>query len=79
VRLTCSDDGVELVIADDGRGFDPGLVGPDHLGLGIMRERAEAIGARLEVQTGLGNGTRVVAKWSPAPPTATGGSADGAE
>jgi len=79
VRLTCPDDGVELVIADDGRGFDPGLVGPDHLGLGIMRERAEAIGARLEVQTGLGKGTRVVAKWSPVPPPVTGGSADGAE
>jgi len=79
LRLTCPEDGVELVIADDGRGFDPGLVGPDHLGLGIMRERAEAIGASLDVQTGIGTGTRVVAKWSPVPPPAPGGSADGAE
>ena len=31
---------VELRISDDGRGFDPATVSPDHLGLGIIRERA---------------------------------------
>jgi signal transduction histidine kinase len=54
---------VELEIRDDGRGFDAQDVPPDHLGLGIMRERAEAIGARLEVESGTGQGTRVRVTW----------------
>jgi len=47
-------------IADDGSGFDPGLVGDGHLGLITMRERAEDLGGRLEVRTRQGNGTRVI-------------------
>ena len=54
---------VELVIWDDGQGFDPGGVPPDHLGLGIMRERAEAIGARLNIQSQGGQGTRISLSW----------------
>jgi len=54
---------VELEIRDDGRGFDPGRVAPDHLGLGIMRERAETIGAHLEIETVAGSGTRVRLSW----------------
>jgi signal transduction histidine kinase len=55
---------VELSIRDDGRGFDPGSVSAEHLGLGIMRERAEAIGARLAIETRIGHGTTVVAVWT---------------
>jgi signal transduction histidine kinase len=55
---------VELQIRDDGRGFDLNKVAPDHLGLGIMRERAEAIGARLEVETAAGGGTAVSLYWA---------------
>jgi signal transduction histidine kinase len=58
--------GADLDIWDDGRGFDPGRVGPDHLGLGIMRERAEAIGAHLQIETEAGNGTRVSLSWKEA-------------
>jgi signal transduction histidine kinase len=54
---------VELCIRDDGRGFEPGEVAPDHLGLGIMRERAEAIGAELTVESEPGLGTQVMAVW----------------
>jgi signal transduction histidine kinase len=56
---------VELVVSDDGRGFDPDQVPPDHLGLGIMRERADAIGATLEIQSGpgYGPGTQIKATW----------------
>jgi signal transduction histidine kinase/ligand-binding sensor domain-containing protein len=54
---------VELHISDDGRGFDPANVPPDHLGLGIMRERAEAIGAALEIDSQPGHGTRVTVVW----------------
>ncbi|HEY1820286.1 MAG TPA: GAF domain-containing sensor histidine kinase [Trebonia sp.] len=54
--------GAEVVveIADDGRGFNPGLVGEGHLGLITMRERAEDLGGCLEVRSQQGNGTRVI-------------------
>jgi two-component system nitrate/nitrite sensor histidine kinase NarX len=55
---------VRLAIADDGAGFDPGAVTADHLGLRIMRERAEAIGARLSVYSEPGEGTQVSALWN---------------
>jgi nitrate/nitrite-specific signal transduction histidine kinase len=51
------------MIRDNGRGFDAAGVPPDHLGLGIMRERAEAIGAELRVESGAGQGTCVHALW----------------
>ncbi|MFX8871976.1 ATP-binding protein, partial [Acinetobacter baumannii] len=38
-----------LVTRDDGRGFDPDQVSGDHLGLQIMHERAQHIGATLEI------------------------------
>ena len=54
---------VELHISDDGRGFDPASVPPDHLGLGIMCERAEAIGAALEIDSQPGHGTQITVVW----------------
>jgi signal transduction histidine kinase len=54
---------VELCISDDGRGFDPNRIPPDHLGLGIMRERVEAVGATLSVKSEIGRGTEVKAVW----------------
>jgi nitrate/nitrite-specific signal transduction histidine kinase len=54
---------VELCIIDDGCGFDPSYVPAGRLGLGIMRERAQAVGATLDIDSQLGNGTRVTAVW----------------
>jgi signal transduction histidine kinase len=54
---------VKLHIADDGQGFDVGNVPPDHLGVGIMRERAEAIGAELTIESEIGRGTQVSVTW----------------
>jgi signal transduction histidine kinase len=54
---------VELQIQDDGRGFEPGKVSPDHLGLSIMRERAETISAQLLIESQAGHGTRVRVIW----------------
>lgn len=57
-------------VRDDGRGFDPAAVPPDslHVGLGIMRERAERIQATLALhsQPG-GRGTCVTLELPPAP------------
>jgi len=54
---------VELCISDNGCGFDPSTIPPDHLGLGIMGERAQAVGARLEIESQPGRGTRVTVVW----------------
>jgi signal transduction histidine kinase/PAS domain-containing protein len=54
---------VELSVSDDGLGFDPEDLSPEHLGLGIMRERAEAIGAKLRIDSQLGHGTQVTVVW----------------
>jgi len=56
--------GVELRISDDGRGFDPESIPPESLGLGIMRERAAAVGATLMVESEIGGGTEVVVVWT---------------
>ncbi|MFX1380791.1 MAG: GAF domain-containing protein, partial [Promethearchaeota archaeon] len=42
---------VELCVRDNGQGFDVKDIPPHHLGLGIMRERAEAVGAHLQIES----------------------------
>jgi len=61
VTLAATSGQVTLTIADDGAGFDPQHVVPARpsWGLTIMQERAEAIGARLTVESAPGKGTRV--------------------
>jgi signal transduction histidine kinase len=54
---------VEVVIRDDGRGFDPAGAPGGHLGLAIMRERAASIGATLAIDSQPGQGTEVRAVW----------------
>jgi PAS domain S-box-containing protein len=56
---------VELLIADDGAGFDPHAVPGGHLGLQIMGERAEAIGAELSVTSSPGQGTTMRLRFDP--------------
>jgi signal transduction histidine kinase len=55
---------VVLRITDDGRGFDSEDTPPESLGLGIMRERAEAIDAKLEITSQVGHGTQVEVIWT---------------
>ena len=50
---------VMLLVADDGRGFDPAAAHPGHFGLHMMREHAMAIGAALELVSAPGRGTVV--------------------
>jgi signal transduction histidine kinase len=57
----------DLRISDDGCGFDAANTPPGRLGLGIMRERAQAIGARLRVDSRLGSGTRIHVHWRGVP------------
>lgn len=61
VRVTKSADGYMMAeVSDKGPGFDTSQ-GPSqgHLGLAGMRERAELLGGRLELDSSPGAGTRV--------------------
>ncbi len=62
LELEYGSSSLRLMVRDDGRGIDPGVVrsGSDgHWGLPGMRERAERIGARFKVSTRAGAGTEV--------------------
>ncbi len=59
VSLQSTDDGLLLEIVDDGRGFDPSVSRPGHLGMGTMRDRAHAAGARLEIISSPGQGGQI--------------------
>ena len=67
--------GVELRVTDDGHGFDGadplGASEPGHIGLGSMRERAELMEGRLEVNSSK-RGTKVVVTVPPSERTEAG-------
>lgn len=65
IDLRCGPEGVRMEIADDGHGFDMAKIPINHLGINIMRERAESAGAALEIDSAPGEGTRVRVDWSP--------------
>ena len=63
VWARASRSGVDLIVRDNGKGFDPKGLPPlngNHFGLSGMRERAEYLGGRLVVKSGPGEGTSVV-------------------
>jgi signal transduction histidine kinase len=64
VIVTLRMDGVvRLSIADNGVGFDPANVPPDHLGTKIMHERASTIGAVYSLYSEPGEGTQISVTW----------------
>jgi signal transduction histidine kinase len=63
LHLDCQPDHLKLCIQDDGLGFDTGSIPPNHLGIAIMRERANSIGASLNIQSQLGLGTKIEMDW----------------
>jgi signal transduction histidine kinase len=67
VILRCEPQEIELVVRDDGRGFNVDNIPADRLGVGIMRERGDAIGADVEITSAIGEGTEVRAVWRVAP------------
>lgn len=61
VRFKSLPEGVEVTIADDGKGFDAANRKPgSHLGLQSMRERAALLGGRVSITSGP-RGTQIVA------------------
>lgn len=66
VRVDQVDQGVRVIVRDDGRGFEPGLLADAHdrVGLRQMRERLTAIRGQLTILSRPGAGTELRA-WLP--------------
>lgn len=61
-----------FAVQDDGAGFDPGQrLDSSHVGMNIMRERAERVGAQVQVVSTPGQGSTVALTLPPYPVTAT--------
>jgi len=63
VNLRCDHDRLILRIGDNGRGFDSESRLVHRMGLQIMSERAEAVGAVLTINSQSGQGTEVIVTW----------------
>lgn len=55
---------VELIIQDDGIGFEPDSVEVGHLGLSIMKDRVQSIGGTIETISNQGTGTLIKLSWT---------------
>jgi NarL family two-component system sensor histidine kinase LiaS len=62
ITLVRTDGTITMSVADDGHGFDPESAAGKGLGLHSMRERIEALGGALSVESTPGTGTRLVAR-----------------
>ncbi|MBI9043685.1 MAG: hypothetical protein JEZ06_04320 [Anaerolineaceae bacterium] len=54
---------VELLVWDDGRGFEIGKCSAQGMGLKIMQERAHSVGANLEIKSQVEKGTKIKLIW----------------
>jgi signal transduction histidine kinase len=59
VRACVVDSHLELVVGDNGRGFEPSEVKEGSFGLASMRERALIIGGELTIDSRPQDGTRI--------------------
>jgi PAS domain S-box-containing protein len=64
VALEATDEEIRVEVTDDGVGFDP-RESAEGVGLSAMRERAAALGGRLEVFSEPANGTTVRLRFTP--------------
>ena len=63
VSLRKDNGGCQLLIRDDGKGISDVNVPSNHLGMGIMQERAMAINAEMDIQSQVNQGTTVSIAW----------------
>ena len=75
VGLKRKGDRLKLTITDDGRGFDPAVVGQSvadgHIGLGSLLARFDAMGGAMDIDSKAGGGTRVTVTSPPEPATSS--------
>jgi PAS domain S-box-containing protein len=66
VELWCDDEDIKFSVRDDGQGFNQREIRAGHFGISIMQERAESVGAKMDIASRIGEGTEVIVSW-PAP------------
>ena len=59
ITLSSSEDQVTLNVVDNGVGFDLEKIPLNSFGIGIMKDRAQNIGAKLQIESNSGRGTKV--------------------
>lgn len=64
LQLLRSAERVELLIQDDGRGFDPQAISGERMGIRIMHERAREAGIQLTLTSKPNEGTQLKAVWT---------------
>ncbi len=64
VSLHCQLDKIELIIRDNGTGYEVNSRSPSSLGLGIMEERAKGINATVSISSQTGQGTTITVLWN---------------
>lgn len=65
IAFVLEDGCARVSVRDDGQGFDPEVTSAgmeEHVGLRVMRERAEELGGSLSLQSALGQGTELVVR-----------------
>jgi signal transduction histidine kinase len=68
LRLEAGDDWATLTIADDGTGFDPeARRGSGHFGLTNLANRAAGLDGTLDIESAIGDGTRIIVRLPLAP------------
>lgn len=63
VALSVAEDGIMIIVSDEGKGFDMEALGAEgHAGFGLysVRERLDLFGGRLDIDSKPGEGTRVI-------------------
>ena len=64
VRMTPWQGGIQIIVSDDGKGFDPQHVPAERLGVrGSIIERMANVGGRADVRSAPGAGTTVSIRW----------------
>lgn len=63
IQLKSDNQRIEMLIKDDGRGFDLSNITSGHFGIRIMKERASETNIKLQISTAVGQGTTVKAIW----------------
>lgn len=61
IQLITTPDRVQLIVTDDGQGFEPDKFSPGHFGLIGLNERVKLLGGQFRLQSSPGQGTRVEA------------------
>jgi signal transduction histidine kinase len=63
VRSSIEEGSIVIVVADNGRGFDPTAIGKGGFGIRGMRERTDLISGSLSLESRPGDGARVIVRF----------------